>query len=92
MFKTPPTWNNACLDTAQTAALFQSPWEVANGLTGIKSTLVKSLFIFNCSLLLELFSIPTDKNLKDWGQHILGLYLKNHLWTYTDNNFSLVLV
>jgi hypothetical protein len=24
----------------------------------------------------------TYKNLKDWGQHIVGLYLKNCLWTY----------
>jgi len=31
-------------------------------------------------------SVPTDKNPKDRGQHIAGLYFENHFWTYTEMN------
>ena len=28
------------------------------------------------------FSVPTNKNLKNWDQHVFGLYLENSLLTY----------
>jgi len=40
---------------------------------------IEVFFHFHFELnILRLLSVPTDKNLKDGGQHIVRLYLKNY--------------
>jgi len=34
----------------------------------------------------EILSVPTEKNLKDSGQHVVGLYLETCWPTYIDTN------
>lgn len=61
-----------------TLANLQGPRVIFNGLTGLKIVLIRCLSIFNWRWIqFEVSSIPTDQNLKDCGQHVVELYLKN---------------
>jgi len=51
---------------------FNCPAAVANGLSGIKDTFLKCLFIFSWR-----FNVFAGKTSTGWGRHIFGLYFEN---------------
>jgi hypothetical protein len=93
MFKMSSPWINARMDTSPygLSHTFKGPGAVANRLTGIKKC-VEVLFILNLLLItLRFLSVPTDKNLKDWGQANVGAVPKRMLADiYWYERFSLL--
>jgi len=69
--------------------LSKGPGVVANGCTGI----IHSICVGEVSVHFQLkvktlgfLSVPTDKNLKDCGQHTVQLCLEHSWWAYINMN------
>jgi hypothetical protein len=73
MIKISSTWIRVSVGTSNhwLSRPLKGAGAVANVLTHIKIVLMKCLFIIGWSGM-EFLSIPTDKNLKDWGRANLG--------------------
>jgi len=89
ILKTSSTWISARMDTSDhwLSHHFRGSGAVAKGLPDIK---MRWWIVPPFSLGAEyttLFKFPTDKNLKDWYQEVVRMYVENRLQTYTDVKF-----
>ena len=81
------TWINARVDTCyhELSRPFKRPRAVASDQTSIKCEI--SLHFKLALNTLWSLSVSTDKNINDWGQQIVGVYIENSLVTRIDTNF-----